>query len=262
MSACSRWRALTRPRSVTILSGDDKVPAAGLRACAAGMTVSVVTTCAGTGRVRRADVDDARTIAEIHVRSWQAAYAGQLPDRLLERLSIADLETAWQLRLSAPPRGSLALLIDREPGHAVGFASIGPSRDCDADGHTGEVQALYVDPAYWRQGLGGKLLRAASSALSRNGFRVATLWVLRSHRAAQRFYVRAGWVPDGAVTTDRIDGCSVEVVRFARALDEQPLSPGPTRCARERMRGQRGGAGTSSHPRARRPGSSSRRRSA
>ena len=38
--------------------------------------------------VRDAELRDARGIAEVHVRSWQAAYAGIIPDEELARLSV------------------------------------------------------------------------------------------------------------------------------------------------------------------------------
>ncbi len=37
-------------------------------------------------RVRPATIDDARSIAELHIRSWQWAYKGLIPDSYLESL--------------------------------------------------------------------------------------------------------------------------------------------------------------------------------
>lgn len=176
--------------------------------------------CSEIGKVRRAAVEDARAIAEIHVRSWRAAYAGQLPDRLLRRLSVADLEAGWRLRLTAPPRGNHVLLVEQEPGRAVGFAGVGPSRDPDADGQTGELEALYLDPECWRQGLGRLLHDHALTQLWRDGYGVATLWVLRSNHAARRFYAKAGWVPDGAAKTDAVGEVPLDEVRYAIPLTE------------------------------------------
>ena len=41
-------------------------------------------------RIREAEPKDARAIAEIHVRSWQAAYRGQLADDYLDELKVED----------------------------------------------------------------------------------------------------------------------------------------------------------------------------
>jgi nodulation protein A len=196
-----------------------------LREPAGDSRVIVVAERAEVGRVRRAHVEDARAIAEIHVRSWRAAYAGQLPDQLLQGRSIADLEAGWRRRLTKPRNGSRVLLVEQEPGHPVGFASVGPSRDPDADGHTGELEAFYLDPDHWRQGLGRRLHDHALTELRRDGYGVATLWVLRSHHAAQRFYAKAGWVPDGAAKTDVIGDVPLDEIRYATPL----TGPGPGR---------------------------------
>ncbi len=41
-----------------------------------------------SGRViiRRATPDDAKAIADVHGRSWQAAYRGLLPDEVIEQM--------------------------------------------------------------------------------------------------------------------------------------------------------------------------------
>jgi hypothetical protein len=45
--------------------------------------------------VRRARVGDERAIADVHVRTWQAAYRGQVPDAFLDGLSIERRTQAW-----------------------------------------------------------------------------------------------------------------------------------------------------------------------
>jgi hypothetical protein len=42
--------------------------------------------------IREAELRDARGIAEVHVRSWQAAYAGIIPDEEFARLSVDQRE--------------------------------------------------------------------------------------------------------------------------------------------------------------------------
>ncbi len=50
--------------------------------------------------IRDAELGDARGIAEIHVRYWQAAYAGIVPDEDLARLSVDQREQFWMHVLS------------------------------------------------------------------------------------------------------------------------------------------------------------------
>jgi hypothetical protein len=64
--------------------------------------------------IRLARAADAPAIAEIHVLSWQAAYAGQLPDDYLDNLSISDRQHRWEQALSEPMRPGHVLVITKE----------------------------------------------------------------------------------------------------------------------------------------------------
>ena len=39
-------------------------------------------------KIREPSKNDARSLAEVHVRSWQAAYKGQVPNDFLDNLSV------------------------------------------------------------------------------------------------------------------------------------------------------------------------------
>ncbi len=52
--------------------------------------------------VRRAAPVDAAAIALVHVRAWQAAYRGLMPDDVLERLSVDERALRWRDILSNP----------------------------------------------------------------------------------------------------------------------------------------------------------------
>ena len=133
------------------------------------------------------------SIADIHVRSWQAAYRGVLPDELLDGLSVSEREGSWRALLSENEDRWLTLVAERG-GDLAGFCSVAtPSRDPDADGRTAEVGALYVDPDHWRQGAGGAMLTTALEELDRRRFRDMILWVLPENRAALAFYARFGF---------------------------------------------------------------------
>ena len=167
------------------------------------------------------------------MRSWQAAYAGQLPDEMLRALSVRDRQRTWEQWLSEPAQtdcgqthsaqthsGQSGWTLVVDVGGAVGgFASVGPCHDDDADERTGALWALYLHPRYWNQGLGRRLHDEAITVLSGQGCRRATLWVLRTNVRAQRFYQRAGWSRDGAVKVDHLHGVALDEVRYARNLD-------------------------------------------
>ena len=59
--------------------------------------------------IQDAELRDARGIAEVHVRSWQAAYVGIVPDEDLARLSVDQREQFWTQILSKDERATFVL---------------------------------------------------------------------------------------------------------------------------------------------------------
>lgn len=180
--------------------------------------VSPQSATVGYVEVRPAVVDDAEQIAEVHVRSWQAAYRGLLPQDYLDRLDPAGrVESSRRMLQEAdlPRSGTLAAT---EGGYLVGFAHIGPARDEDADHTVGEVFAIYLAPRAWGKGYGRELMSGALARLGEAGYQQATLWVLDSNARARRFYEAAGFQPDGAVKEDHSRGFGLTEIRYRRLL--------------------------------------------
>jgi len=163
-------------------------------------------------RIRRARPDDALTIATVHVRSWQGAYPGLIPQSYLDSLRAADRVGAWKDTLDAsawPHTGVIVLLGPEEHDGAeeapiTGFVSFGPARDDvghlrdeATDGSVGEILTFYLDPSVFGSGGADLLMSAALVALRGAHVRVAVLWVLGTNARARRFYERRGWRPDG-----------------------------------------------------------------
>ena len=107
--------------------------------------------------IRRATAADARAIAAAHVASWRWAYRGQLPDDLLDGLSVEEREAGWRSALELDDAGVYVAL--REDV-VVGFASGMASRDDDALAGTGEVLTVYVLQDEAGKGTGRDLLVA------------------------------------------------------------------------------------------------------
>lgn len=170
--------------------------------------------------VRRARIEDVEQIAEIHVRSWQAAYAGLIPQSYLDSLTPVQREPGWTraIRDKDASRGGTFVVTD-DGERVVGFAHISESRDGDslADA-VGEVWAIYLAPGAWGAGLGRALMAAALGRLTELGYQQATLWVLDSNARARRFYEAAGFRLDGGVKDDDSRGFVLREVRYRRAL--------------------------------------------
>ncbi len=149
--------------------------------------------------LRDARPGDAAGIARMHIRSWQVAYAGIVPDDVLANLSPTERTarwTEWIAERPAMPAGRW-MVVARAGGEIVGVAGGGPSRDDDGAGD-GEIYALYVGPSHWNRGVGSRLMAEGVRRLSDGGHARAALWVLERNERARRFYERRGWAPDGA----------------------------------------------------------------
>jgi GNAT superfamily N-acetyltransferase len=165
--------------------------------------------------LRLAEPADATAVARVHVRSWQLAYRGLLPDEYLEGLRPEDRAPHYTFGDRQPGRPVTTVALER--GELRGFATTGPSRDRDRPG-SGELYALYVDPAAWSLGVGRALMRAARERLARAGFEEAHLWVLDGNVRAERFYQLDGWLPDGARRPEELWGVMVNEIRYRTAL--------------------------------------------
>jgi ribosomal protein S18 acetylase RimI-like enzyme len=165
--------------------------------------------------IRVASSDDCRSIAEVHVASWQAAYAGILDSAFLAGLSIERREESWRQVLAAAESELLVGLVESS---VLGFASFGPSRDADAPPRRGEVWALYVDPRAWSTGAGRQLWHAAHARLQSQGFMSTSLWVLERNVRALSFYSAAGFTMEaGSEKEFELGGTKVREVRMVHA---------------------------------------------
>ena len=165
--------------------------------------------------IRPAQPRDAAAIARIHVRTWQAAYRGQVPDAYLGSLDaeIEERTARWERLIASAVSRRQGQLLALDGDRIVGFVTFGPSDD-EPDPEVGEVYAIYVDPGSWDHGFGRELFAAASRGLSDAGFHAATLWVLDTNERARRFYEAAGWAADGATKTERRGDVELHEVRY------------------------------------------------
>ncbi len=168
--------------------------------------------------VRDARLEDVPGIVDVHIRSWQIAYQGQLPDDLLaaQEARRADRTQIWDRAIRNADLDRRRILVADGGGKVLGFISSGPARD--EPEHVGEVYAIYLDPSAWGHGIGRELFREATDWLAKEGYREATLWVLASNSRARRFYEAAGWNADGGTKIETYQGTSLEEARYRRRL--------------------------------------------
>jgi GNAT superfamily N-acetyltransferase len=169
--------------------------------------------------VRPARPGDELAIARVHVRTWQVAYRGHVPDEFLDGLSVDTRAEAWRriLAESDLPTMGAFVLVEGEAAIA-GFVHVCPSRDEDAGEDVGEVTAIYVSPELWGRGAGRLLMKRATDSLRGAGFTEATLWVLDTNARARQFYESGGWSADGAEKVDDRPGFRMVELRYRRRI--------------------------------------------
>lgn len=154
--------------------------------------------------VRLALPKEAAVIAEVQRRGW-AEQPGPLAQAMLTGVDMNQMTEAWHTAITRPPLASCRIMVavaenrGDEPQRVVGFASLLPSDDPDADQNTdGMIQDLLIDPQVRRKGHGSRLLNAAVDTLRADGFRRATCWVTSTDDATREFLTGAGWAADGS----------------------------------------------------------------
>jgi len=164
-------------------------------------------------RVRTATPEDAPAVAHVHVASWRTAYAGIVPDEILATLDVGAREARWRTKLAdAAVRTWVAEVADR----AIGFATLGPARDEDADPGDLELYAIYLSPESWGTGAARELMRTLLADVP-DAARL-TLWVFADNERARHFYRRHGFAPDGVERIEEFSGAHLTEVRYVRTV--------------------------------------------
>jgi ribosomal protein S18 acetylase RimI-like enzyme len=165
--------------------------------------------------IRPAALEDVDAIATVHVRTWRSAYAGLLPQTVLDGLDVGARAAMWRRGIEGrTPPG--AIFVAESAGALVGFIAVGTYRapGGERDPSAGQVFAIYVTPDHWSTGAGRELMRAAIEHLTDHGLAEVRLWVFADNPRARRFYERCGFVTDGETLVEDHDGRPVEEVRY------------------------------------------------
>lgn len=162
--------------------------------------------------IRPATPDDAHTIARVNVASWREAYTGIVPADYLASLDPADRHERWTNLLAA--RDVQTWIATSAGDDVLGFATLGPARDEDADRGDVELYSIYLDPDSWGQGIARELMRTVLSAAPVD-VRLS-LWVIEDNERARHFYRRNGLVPDGVERRELFGETALTEVRYVR----------------------------------------------
>jgi len=175
----------------------------------------------GTAHIRVAVPDDARSITEIHVRGWQRAYRGILPQAVLDALDVDERTEVRRQALVEPrtPDTTNWVIVAGGEERIVGWASSGPARNEDLDGALcRELYAIYLDPDEIGRGYGRALMERALQDARERGCTEMTMWVLTGNERARRFYAAAGFAPDERREAEPFRDTGALMLRMCRAL--------------------------------------------
>jgi GNAT superfamily N-acetyltransferase len=170
--------------------------------------------CEGPVRLRRATVEDAAGIAQVHAYGWQRAHEGLAPPEYIAAKSSWGREGFWrgELEVEAADRTPWVAELD---GQIVGFAIGGLGRDDDAGPETGEIYQLFVTPECWGSGIRTNLLEHVVRDLREHDFARVVFWVLAADETMRAFAEHRGMKPDGSTRIEESGGAQVEEVRYA-----------------------------------------------
>lgn len=157
--------------------------------------------------IRRATSADREAIRAIAYETWQATYAGLIPDEDMQSFLQSNYNSQ-QLERTIDTLGDGFLLAEVD-GKAVGYAMISRDRENNA-----QLWTIYVLPAQQGHGVGKALWAAACDYARRMGLTTLVLWVLKANTRARAFYERMGAtqtaqrdfpVGDGSISEVRYD---------------------------------------------------------
>jgi len=154
-------------------------------------------------KIRTAKPGDEAGLAKVHIRSWQEAYKGLIPQDYLDNLSseLKNRIEMWKSILTNPKRWAW---VAEGANGIVGFALFGPPRDENRDGFI-ELGAIYLLASEKGKGIGFSLLSAGFNKMKDLGYKKAYCWVLENNPTI-KFYERSGAVFSKKTKVDEIGG--------------------------------------------------------
>ena len=164
--------------------------------------------------IRLAVPADAPDMAEVHARSWEAAYKDILSAEYIREKN-ATRPAMWQRSLA---EGQYPHRVIQLNGKTVGNMCVDSPRDDDADDDCYELQGIYLHPDYYRRGIGTQAVNFAFDMARSLGKRAMLVWVFAENTNSINFYKKCGFAADGKTMIQNRGGKDVEAIRMRREL--------------------------------------------
>lgn len=164
---------------------------------------------------------DAEAVEAVHYDSREAVYENRVADWPPPGPGREGRVERWKRWLADP---AISCIVGEVDGEIVGFSTIRPAPEDDADARTAEMPTLYVHPDSWRLGYGRALCGAALQRARVRGFTELTLWVVEVNEAAVAFYEALGFTFDGTTRMDELPQERLVARRYRIDLTRAPAS--------------------------------------
>lgn len=159
--------------------------------------------------IRPGTIEDFDTLVELHHRSWRVTCTPFYPQALLDEVDDELIAGIWRGVFSRDSRIFVAM---------DGETMVGHIDYCTREGEpeTAEISRLYLDPDYWRRGIGTLLLEHAVTHARSRGYKRGFLWVVPGNDGAEAFYLHHGWTKTGESAVLTGEGWTLDEIAFRK----------------------------------------------
>ena len=162
--------------------------------------------------VRSANVNDAKSIASVHMESINYTYKGLLPFEIINKKSLEQRIENWQRIIES---GNSTTIIAAINDSIVGFSNLSPARTEGIDPTTtGELNTIYIHPDHLNKGLGKAIWNEQLKHVKENKYQEIITWVLNSNSNAHRFYKRVGFTRSENERVEEINDLKIVDIQY------------------------------------------------
>jgi GNAT superfamily N-acetyltransferase len=163
-------------------------------------------------RVRPGGLLDIHGISEAYAEVWKSTYAGIAPEMFVKGMTVQAAKQIFHESLQPNQYSYFLHVAETDDGKIVGFADGGKERSHPEKG-IGELYAIYLLKEFQNQGLGRKLLKAATKSLIQSGINSMVVWVLQNS-PNKRFYESTGGKLQTGVKTLDVAGHPIVLISY------------------------------------------------
>lgn len=136
---------------------------------------------------------DAPEIAVLHNLCVKKDYAGHIPGKYIDIPVGKRRIEAWEGWVA---RSQVSTFVARNTEGMVGFTTLQPNIDADADSNAVELIGTYVLEPFWGQGIGRALFERALEEAKEKQFSQIVVWEIESNDTSRQFYETLGFHTD------------------------------------------------------------------